>query len=127
MSVCRGDVEHKKPNQTKTYMPKKVIIRLLTILAVIFASIFVAKLIGGFVFSFVAAGLLTFVVEFVAVALIAMFGFGPIGTKSPSPRNGLVIVAVICVLASLALGGLAGLVGGVAGTFATLIYFRGAL
>jgi len=86
-----------------------------------------AKLIGGFVFGFVAAGVLTFAVEFVAIAVTAMFGFGPIGTKAPSPRNSLVIVAVVCVLLSLAFGGLAGLVGGVAGTIATLIYFRGAL
>lgn len=108
-------------------MPKKVIIRLALIAAVILAALLAARLVGGAIFSFVSAAVLTFVVEFVAVALIAMFGFGPIGTKSPSPRNGLVIVAAICVLASLALGGPAGLVGGISGTLATLIYFRGAL
>lgn len=68
-------------------MPKKVIIRLALIAAVILAALLAARLVGGAIFSFVSAAVLTFVVEFVAVALIAMFGFGPIGTKSPSPAT----------------------------------------
>ncbi len=108
---------------------KKAILNVLLIVVGIAVTILVAKSLGAAIFHFVAAGVITFALEWLIVFIAALTGFAPVGTKGGgwSPSKARYIAAGVCLLAALVWGGLFGIVGALVGSLAARFYFRGAL
>lgn len=108
---------------------KKAIINLLLIVLGILVTIFIARSLGATIYHLVAAGVVTFALEWLFVFIASLTGFAPVGTKGGgwNPKKTRLIVAGICLLVGLFWGGLFGLIGALIGSLAGRFYFRGAL